>query len=170
MGYTTPSGATPAAGGAATVITAVKDTVVSDNTADTWQDIPGLSVTISPSSASRRVRVSAEVNLGILLDYNVIIRVLRGTTVIGSGAVTGGLSNQQIAAAGSWSDRAEGNNQVHQLFYDYVDSPGVTTATVYKVQWISYVTQTYYLNRPYANVAGYYSWWPASHITVEEVI
>ena len=134
----------------------------SGNSSTTFYDISGMSVTITPSSSSNKVLVmwTAQVASSGASGRGNIIRLLRGSTEIGSG--TGGSStNGQV-----YHRTVQYNPETKNMMY--LDTPNTTSATTYKLQWSvegsGGSATTYYLND---NSGG--SFGITSHITVMEV-
>ena len=134
----------------------------SGNSSTTFYDISGMSVSITPSSSSNKVLVmwTAQVASSGASGRGNIIRLLRGSTEIGSG--TGGSStNGQV-----YHRTVQYNPETKNMMY--LDSPNTTSATTYKLQWSvegsGGSATTYYLND---NSGG--SFGITSHITVMEV-
>ena len=137
-------------------------TLQSGNSSTTFYDISGMSVSITPSSSSNKVLVmwTAQVASSGASGRGNIIRLLRGSTEIGSG--TGGSStNGQV-----YHRTVQYNPETKNMMY--LDSPNTTSATTYKLQWSvegsGGSATTYYLND---NSGG--SFGITSHITVMEV-
>tara|TARA_B100000212_G_scaffold79883_1_gene56991 strand:+ start:145 stop:717 length:573 start_codon:yes stop_codon:yes gene_type:complete len=137
--------------------------VLTDNT---YTDISGLSVNIQPTATSSKILVSY--HLGLCTNsgtYNVMTRIMRGSTAIGIGDQVG--SNRQRATNLGWTFN---NYQIVNYDNMFLDSPNTTSSTTYKLQWTnSYAGQTAYLNRTISD--GDSKYYPTSmcHITVMEV-
>jgi hypothetical protein len=109
-----------------------------------WRDITGLTVTITPSSASSKILILAMVH-GSTDGYNAMgLKLVRGVTDIGIGdevgnrlRVSGVVVPDRMYAAG---DTGGGNGSIV-----FLDSPGTTSACVYKVQ--AYGDTTVYIGR-----------------------
>ena len=154
-------------GGAGKILQVVQtfktdSTSQSGNSSTTFYDISGMSVTITPSSSSNKVLVmwTAQLASSGASGRGNIIRLLRGSTEIGSG--TGGSStNGQV-----YHRTVQYNPETKNMMY--LDSPNTTSATTYKLQWSvegsGGSATTYYLND---NSGG--SFGITSHITVMEV-
>ena len=134
----------------------------SGNSSTTFYDISGMSVTITPSSSSNKVLVmwTAQLASSGASGRGNIIRLLRGSTEIGSG--TGGSqTNGQV-----YHRTVQYNPETKNMMY--LDSPNTTSATTYKLQWSvegsGGSATTYYLND---NSGG--SFGITSHITAMEV-
>jgi hypothetical protein len=122
----------------------VKQTVKTDTfstTSASLTDITGMSVTITPTSASNKILV--QYSLGQLIGSAALVTgvaLLRGSTVIGSGATAG---SRILVSTGQITDTDRGIPSS----FTFLDSPATTSATTYKLQ--IYVTggNTIYLNR-----------------------
>jgi len=116
------------------------DTAVSAllSSESTFVDIAGMSVSITPSSASSKILVSYNLNLGhSVASQNNSIRLLSDSTPIdGSG---GGTADITTLARCSTTEILERSMQ-------YLDSPATTSPVTYKIQWAS-GTGTFHLNR-----------------------
>ena len=134
----------------------------SGNSSTVFYDISGMSASITPSSSSNKVLVmwTAQVASSGASSRGNIIRLLRGSTEIGSG--TGGSStNGQV-----YHRTVQYNPETKNMMY--LDSPNTTSATTYKLQWSvegsGGSATTYFLND---NSGG--SFGITSHITLMEV-
>ena len=132
------------------------------NSATTYYDISGMSVTITPSSSSNKVLVNwvAQVNSNNT-GRNNSIRLLRDSTVIGN-STAGSTSNAQT------DHRTINDTNCHPFTMMFLDSPNTTSAVTYKLQWqiegSGGSATGYYLNRD-----AYASQGAVSHITAFEV-
>ena len=157
--------AVPIPAGVVQVVSATKtDTFTMAST--TYADVTGLSVSITPSSATSKILVMAQVSamgsVNTALGYG---QFVRGSTAIGIGDASGSRvqSTFVIPFAGVSS----------VLFTEspmFLDSPATTSATTYKIQIRSENTNTIYVNRSEQdnnNVAGGR---PISSITVMEIL
>jgi hypothetical protein len=169
-GGTAPSWATPAAAGGkiAQVIQTVKtDTFTSTSTSFT--DITGLSVSITPTSASSTILVSYSVvgaSSATTSDSIGSIRLMRGATAIGIGDTA---SNRQ-RATGSISTRETNATTINfTAAGNFLDSPATTSATTYKIQGIT-GAGTFFINRTQGDADAASSYRTISTITVMEVL
>tara|TARA_B100000614_G_scaffold22738_1_gene17980 strand:- start:1706 stop:2281 length:576 start_codon:yes stop_codon:yes gene_type:complete len=134
-------------------------------TDNVFTDISGLSVAIQPSATSSKILVCY--HLGLCTNsgtYNVMTRLMRGSTAIGVGDQVGSL-RRRVTNVG-WT--ISGYQMVN---YDnmFLDSPNTTSSTTYKVQWTDSYGETAYLNRVYNDGDSKYYPTSISHITVMEV-
>jgi hypothetical protein len=131
-------------GPASSGVVQVKNTFKSDTfstSSTSYTDVTGLSIAITPTSASNKVLVSVTANLATDgSSVAIYYRIMRDATAIAIGD-----------AAGSRT-RATGNAYPNggiatSVAMDYLDSPATTSATTYKVQVIMNGAGTGYLNR-----------------------
>lgn len=148
--------------------------------ADTWSattsgnnfyTVPGLSVTITPSSTTNKILLTPSLYAGTS-NYQIKFRFLRnGTPVIlgageGGRPVTTGVINPYDPTA------LTQGYQVAFLGGTYMDSPATTSPVTYDVQMAAYDANTVYLNRSVnwqANAAAGYDATPVSTLTVMEI-
>lgn len=100
-------------------VKSVTKTDTASTSSATYTDITGLSITITPKSASNKILVFANVSFGASADQWGQAKVLRGTTDIFKLA----------------SSRFADTNWVLTSAGSYLDSPATTAATTYKIQW-----------------------------------
>ena len=136
------------AGNILQVVQTVKTDTTSQGSASTWNDISGVSVTITPSSTSNKILIIPDLALGSseLSSYHLVWRLLRGTTAIG---VSTSATTAQLTGTGGMHRAANG---INAYFFGcskmFLDSPSSTSATTYKCQWSAYDSgATLYLNR-----------------------
>lgn len=143
--------------------------VVSTTKTDTFSttstslvDVTGLSVSITPTSATSKILVFVVASGGGLEATNGMnLALLRGATQISLGDASGSRSrgfggNQQIS------------NALHTNTSVFLDSPATTSATTYKVQ-ASVNTGTGYINRTHNDADNAYTTRGVSSITVMEI-
>ena len=123
-----PSWGTPVSGKVLQVVSAFKsDTFAAADAA--YNDITGLSVSITPSSASSKILVMMTVTgahqAGIA---DAVLRLVRNSTAI---AVADSAGNRTLATV---SLNAESTTVTESTAFTFLDSPATTSATTYKVQ------------------------------------
>jgi hypothetical protein len=157
--------ATPAGGGGKVlqvVSTTKTDTFTSTSTS--FADITGLSVSITPSSATSKVMVFYNVTgSGDVGTNTASIRLVRGTTAINIGDTSGsrtpatnGIFEGEVTAIGNAST-------------NFLDSPSTTSATTYKVQVRCNNTGNAFINRCENNTDQGTNNTTTSTITVMEI-
>jgi hypothetical protein len=116
--------------------------ITASTTTQSFLDISGFSVSITPSNASNKVLVLATFNVGSTsTSGNNYIRLLRDSTAINIGDANG--SN----ARATWYERGVNANTMYAGSINFLDSPATTSSTTYKLQWYRN-DGTFYLNRP----------------------
>ena len=124
------------AGSVIQVVQAVK-TDTQSTTSTSYVDVAGMSVTITPTSASNKILVMARVNTIGTSDANgLYINLVRNSTTIVS--TTAGGNSDTVDAWGVSGGGGMTNNdrKYANPSLDYLDSPATTSATTYKIQMI----------------------------------
>ena len=128
----------------------VKQTVKTDTfsrSANSFADITGMSVSITPASSSNKVYVICDLRLGCSATSGAgMIKLLRDSTNIYVGTDTG--SNRIACAWGTNDFSAIDTN--HPAVICCLDSPATTSSTTYKLQMSNQrpgSQETIYLNR-----------------------
>jgi hypothetical protein len=153
----------PGGGKVLQVLSTTKTDLFSTSSAS-YVDITGLSVSITPSSASNKILTMVTLNCGnSTATVFEPIRLLRDSTAICIGDAAGSRTR-----ASSGSGRINDVSDVYNLNINFLDSPSTTSATTYKVQIFANAATTYVnsngLNADNAETGRY-----ASTITVMEV-
>ena len=111
-----------------------------------WNDLTGLTATITPTSASNKVLIL--VHIGTVGSDNLTVikfRISRGATPIGvpgSGTPMG------------WGIVSAASNLTQTTAYAFLDSPATTSATTYKVEIQGETAETVYVNQNAINNSG----------------
>jgi hypothetical protein len=159
--------AAAAGGKVAQVLQAFKTDTFS-STSTSFTDITGLSVSITPSSATSKILVSFAVNgatVAFTSDTGNTLQIVRNGTAIGIGDSYGSRSR----GSGTISTRNVAIESILNTANTYLDSPATTSALTYKIQG-KVGAGTFYINR---NEEFYDSaTWPVvvSSITVMEIL
>ncbi len=105
----------------------------------TFNDIAGMSVSITPASASNEILVSFTINIGrTSSQQNNSVRLLRDSTeIVGTGATKNVSGYHRLAST----------PEIGALTLQYLDAPSSTSAVTYKLQWASGGSGSIYLNR-----------------------
>jgi hypothetical protein len=131
-------------------------------TATSPTNLTGMSVTITPKSASNRILIQAALNVSIGGQRRIYFTVTGGNAASYIGDAGTG---QECAAA--FCSRVNDDYVMGTTTLLYLDSPATTSAVTYQIQWWIETGSTAYLNRPVnldANGAN-----QASTITVMEI-
>lgn len=105
------------------VLQATKNDIAS-TTSTTFSDVSGLSVSITPSSASNKILVFATVmTANVFGSSSVKLNLLRDSTILGEGS-----TGIQKASIGNYG-------YTHSSALNWLDSPSTTSSTTYKIQF-----------------------------------
>ena len=120
-------------GGIIQVVSATKTDTFSKSSVQSI-DITGLSVTITPSSASNKILIMYNVNLASDASFGGdVLRLKRGSTDICVGATDG----SRIVGSNAVTQLMTGSNNTSYQGYStvnfFLDSPATTSATTYKL-------------------------------------
>ena len=147
----------------------VLQTVKTDTTstqAATFENISGLSVAITPSSASSKILVIIDLAVGGPIMNTHSIRLARGST----GIYIGDAASNRIRASQALGYIAGLTYEQQNVHKTFLDSPNTTSATTYNAQWRTGYTGTFWLNRSARDTDNAdYDGRSASSITVMEV-
>ena len=137
------------------------------STAYDFTDVTGMSVSITPASASNKILINFELQVSGVANNYASFRLLRDSTHIGVSTVTD--TDWRVATLGSLSH--ENSYQIENTGTSFLDSPNTTSAITYKLQVSSYSNRTVSINYPTStgNSAGSYTATGISTITVMEV-
>jgi len=143
-------------------------TSFTSTTTNTFADITGMSVSITPSSTSNKILVMFSCNVGQSTTATIHVRLLRDSTAIYVGDSAGSrLQDSAILRTNATPYSLE----IANLVGTHLDSPSTTSAVTYKLQGVlgaSY-TGTFYLNRSSGDSNADFGGRPASSITVMEI-
>ena len=149
-------------GGIVQIVQTIKTDTYSNDTNDTWLDITGLSVTITPKFNTSKILISVNFGASNGTACLHVFRMLRGSTVIG--ASTGGTYNG-FAIMDSEAIGGVESRYIGHIKAEILDSPATTSATTYKVQHWKNGNTNMHVGRRAHNDASRYS----STITAYEV-
>ena len=150
------------------VASTAKTDTASTTSLNTFVDISGMSVSITPSSSSNKILVMLDMRLSVNTNRSIAYRLVRGSTAIYIGDAAG--SRTRGTGCIRITDDAKYDMQSETAVF--LDSPSTTSATTYKVQWCHTFggsSDGCYLNRPHSTSDSDDRVRAASSITVEEV-
>ncbi len=156
------------AGSVLQVVSTIKTDSFSLAATNTFTDITGLSVNITPTSATSKVLVLVSMGAASMSGGGTqAYRLVRGSTAIGVGTATG---SRQPTTWRDASGSSDGNLAFGGYTFNFLDSPATTSTTTYKLQLIVQ-TGTGYVNRSVldSDVADPWGTRAASTITVMEI-
>jgi hypothetical protein len=154
------------AGSVLQVVSATKtDTFSRQSSSSDFGDITGLSVSITPTSATSKILIFAIVSGSAGTTQRCGIRLVRNSTVLESSMGNSAGSRTRASS----SELASGTNDTITLSCNFLDSPNTTSATTYKVQGSAENAQTFYVNRGSGDSDDISVYRSASSITVMEI-
>ena len=127
----------PKAGNVLQVVSTNKTDTFTSSTISAYTDIPGMSVSITPSSASSKIIIIVSM-FGVFWQTGnnaCILNLLRNSTAIGGGVPAG--SRASVIGTQGMTNQSSGTKLDSGVQYHvtYVDSPSTTSATTYKMQF-----------------------------------
>jgi len=137
-------------------------TDTASTTSTSFVDLPGMTVTITPTSTTSKVLVIVHANIGGSADgLTSGLRLLRGVTELGNGDAAGSRLQVNVASGGSTAD-------INTNGLSFLDSPNTTSAVTYKLTWRT-ESGTAFLNRAGSDTDDATSYRTSSDITVTEI-
>lgn len=100
----------------------------------TYDDL-GLSVTITPTSATSKILIACYASIAASSGFDCSLRLLRGSTPISVGAAAGNRTQSSTTFTGNWTTVTYARQNIA---INYLDSPATTSATTYKIQGRTY--------------------------------
>ena len=145
-------------------------------TTNSWQDMSGFNVTITPTAADSKILVKAMVNHSNRTNHTGarLVRSVGGTVSVPTGWVGDAAGSRTQSSFGNLYDihysGVDSNAAVHFEMID--DSHNTTSAITYKLQWFCYQSGSYvvYLNRPTTDADAAYSYRAVSSIIAMEIL
>jgi hypothetical protein len=135
---------------------------------NSYVDITGMSVTITPTSATSKILVMYSIGVSQSTDATIHIRLLRDSTSIDQGVA----ASNRLGDSTIWRpNSSQYNFDIGPLSNSFLDSPSTTSATTYKLAatlGASY-SGTFYLNRSWSDADADFAGRVASTITVMEI-
>ena len=126
------------------ILQVVQGTPVTSNTvtttSDSYVDIPGMTLSITPEATTSKILVSFILQIGVNTGWHANFQLLRDSTAIAIGDSYG--SRKQ-----STGDVGYNVSMLNVGTSQFLDSPATTSAITYKLQWAAESTGTIYLNR-----------------------
>ena len=165
-----PRAAVPA-GSVLQVVQTVKTDTFATSFGAVWGDLPGLSVTITPSSTASKILVMLDIKFIGDTDASISrIRLLRGATPI----YIGNAASNRPQGSGAQNYNTSGGSGGYNVLASggiFLDSPATTGAVTYKIQGGGDANASiFYLNRTESDRDNaYYDVRTASSITVMEI-
>ena len=117
-------------------------------TANTRANISGLNATITPSTTSKRIKVTVRWNgeYSSTVNYDATFGIKRDAIDIGNPAADGSRNvGIAILSQGYWA--ADADSTPDSVMYSYIDSPATTSAITYHATYINVNAGTLYNQR-----------------------
>jgi hypothetical protein len=114
------------------VVSTTKTDVFTASLNNSFTDITGLSVTITPSSASNKILITSMVNFGSSTGYPPTLRLFRDSTHICKATGSIGSRQNSTTSAGGGQDTSDQNRGMTNTI-SFLDSPATTSAITYKI-------------------------------------
>ena len=133
-----------------------------------FNDVTGLSVTITPTRYDSKILVMCTVNVGTNNDNFTFVKLLRGSNDIFIGDAA---SNRPRVSGMYYQGNSDSNEGiVHAISITHMDEPATTSATTYKIQLQAVSSGNAYVNRSHRDTdTSAYDGRFASSITAMEV-
>ena len=144
-------------------------------TTNSWQDMPGFSVTITPSAANSKILVKAMINHSNRVNHTGgrFVRSVGGSVAIPTGWVGDASSSRNQSSIGNTYDLwYSGQDSNAALPFELIDdSHNTTSAITYKLQFYCYQSGSYYvyLNRSWHDTDAGYTYRAVSSISAMEI-
>ena len=132
-----------ATGATLQVVQSVQTNYQSFSLNNTWADVSGLTVALTPSSTSNKVLVSFNLMIGTggASPYPRVKLLKNGADLIVGNSGIG----SRVSVTGAFG--AETNSSdARTVAFEYLDSPSTTSETTYKLQVSGYNTRVFYTN------------------------
>jgi hypothetical protein len=122
------------------------------NTANVRTNISGLNATITPSTTSKRIKITIRWNgeHSNSSNYNQLFGIKRDTTDVGNPAAAGSRSVGMAIFAQGFTG-ADADSTPDSATYTYIDSPATTSATTYHATYLNVNSGTLYNQRTVAD-------------------
>jgi len=144
-----------------------KTDIFSSTAVQTWTDITGLSVNITPSAASSKILISSHISFGLDVSHSLVVfRFMRNSTEI---AIADAANNRP---RGTFASKPADDAHTDNAVGIHLDTPSYSLGDTltYKVQFYDYHANTFYVNRSFRHYdAATYDMVGVSSITVQEV-
>ena len=159
----------PKTGNIIQVKQAVKDDTATTSSS-TFADVSGLSVSITPASASNKILVSFNGYFSGTANSFIGFKILRDSTALGLGTEATGNQTNVSAAVVNLNASSSAYGLVNSSF-EFLDTPSSTSSLTYKLQWASvFSSYAVYINRPLVTSENRaMEMYTSSQITVKEV-
>lgn len=150
------------------VVQAYKTDAFTGNTSQTYIDITGLSLSITPISTSSKILIFGNLTISTVNARGGAAILVRGSTVIGQADASSNRARSSGAGTGFTGDGSGDLQIILSTNFCFFDSPGTTSATTYKIQ-ASAFDSIWYVNRSQSDEDSQDRTRGTSNITVMEI-
>ena len=133
-------------GGKVLQVVSVTKSDTASNSSTSFQDISGLSVSITPSATSSKLLIFGHINDGLNTSSSMSYRIMRDSTAIGVGDAAG---SRKQASAKSYHPGNSSHSKTTP--FSFLDSPNSSSALTIKIQMCTQSGATSYINRTSAD-------------------
>ena len=119
--------------------------------ANTITQITGLNATITPSSATKRIKITVRWAGEAAGPQDAVMGLHRGTTVIGSADAAGVRSTGITTVAVNFGGATNDATTPETAFYQFIDSPATAAAVTYSATYLNKTANTLYNQRTVAD-------------------
>jgi hypothetical protein len=134
-------------------------------------DIPGLNVTLTPSSTNNKILIFARLQFEINnIDFqDTLFNLTRNSTFVGKTSDAPGSRKTGLAGPCSGYYNADASSTQDSMSFNYLDSPNSTSALTYQVNATTRNGDTMFINRAVNDTDTVAYEWMTSSITAMEV-
>ena len=139
--------------------------VAADTSSNSWKDLTGIAVSITPISTSSKIYISVHLNYCYNVGgENVYLRLKRNSTGIATGDTAGSRTPVSVATTNPSGSRMKA------IGFNHLDSPNSTSAQTYPLQVTGNNASGYiYINQTNSDTDAFYRPRGVSTITVMEI-
>ena len=112
------------------------------NNSDSFTDVTGMNVSITPHDTGNKILIVATLDWGTSQDGYSSLQLVRGSTAIGVAPTSGSRTSVGFALQANYN----ANNKLYTATYTYLDAPSTTSSTNYKIQCRTYSGDSRYLS------------------------
>ena len=139
------------------VVSTTKTDSQSTTSTNSYVDIAGFSLSITPSSTSNKIFVQIDLQHGATNNSFLGFKVFRDSTAIGLNGGGDASGSIGVVSFGYGHASSATDGRARGISWQHLDSPNSTSSLTYKVQFASlYNNQAVYINRPHSLDTGYY--------------
>ena len=153
------------------VVSTTKTDHFSASNVSSYTDLTGMTLDITPTSTGSKILILVNLQYGDNGNGYTGFRLLRGSTNVGftTALDSQNSANTRDSAFGAMSESSQNQWKLNSSSYSFLDSPSTTSSTTYKLQFITWTSTTFHLNRSHSIGNARYTMGGASTIAAMEV-